>query len=752
MVDVTKDNFAAELTRFEAAVADPLLVFIAFDFEMTGIGPPGASFAEFHDYADSPAERYAKLREVVKRYRACQLGVALFHRRPSSSSAAGSSGSEDLVCSVWNMPLFDSVQDTVISPSSITFLAKNGFDLSAWVLNGISTVNSEGKAHLLKELAQKVAVLEQEEALEEGALGAAADGSSSESAVGVGAARQSDMCLDKEEDRAAAADALAKLDEWLASLEGAEEGEGAAAAVAVAEEEDDDAPPELLLPPLEWAGIRRYVYQEIEVNPKYRGLVTEKRGRSTIAVLRPSLRQRRRRREAEKQRLRTQTDRKIGARYVFEAMSRACRGDGGVGAAIGAEAPAAGGGVRGPVPLVGHNCLADLAFLFSTFADIPESYERFKASVHDAFPVILDTKHVAAFGASANWWQWSNTALEALYTELLPSADASAGAAASSSTSSSSSAHRSFHYLPPNPIHISFGESFDRYKEGPDGVQRFHEAGWDAYCTGCVLTRLAEKTLSWSAHTTGIRTMRKRRRGDGDHDDDAAAAAADAAADVDAADAAADVDTAGSSGDRKRLRKTKSGGKVSVVESTRGKNPTMKKPSDDTFVSISAVSAMSQLISPRKMPKKKGKAAPETTESAAPVGEYGILCELPFNELNLMRSPFVIKLGQESDIRRDGSTSELPQKEAKAVASSDTTGTKSGAAATTQKTGGIGSRLKKALGLASAGEASSSKGVAAAAAAPAAATSGAKRKKTTTTDSQPESVSQLGEDPEIVSY
>ena len=56
MVDVTKDNFAAELTRFEAAVADPLLVFIAFDFEMTGIGPPGASFAEFHDYADSPAE------------------------------------------------------------------------------------------------------------------------------------------------------------------------------------------------------------------------------------------------------------------------------------------------------------------------------------------------------------------------------------------------------------------------------------------------------------------------------------------------------------------------------------------------------------------------------------------------------------------------------------------------------------------------------------------------------------------------
>ena len=80
------------------------------------------------------------------------------------------------------------------------------------------------------------------------------------------------------------------------------------------------------------------------------------------------------------------------------------------------------------MPLVGHNCLADLAFLFSTFADIPESYERFKASVHDAFPVILDTKHVAAFGASANWWQWSNTALEALYTELLPSADASAGA------------------------------------------------------------------------------------------------------------------------------------------------------------------------------------------------------------------------------------------------------------------------------------------------------------------------------------
>ena len=108
---------------------------------------------------------------------------------------------------------------------------------------------------------------------------------------------------------------------------------------------------------------------------------------------------------------------------------------------------------------------------------------------------------------------------------------------------------------------------------------------------------------------------------------------------------------------------TKSGGKVSVVESTRRKNPTMKKPSDDTCVDIRCVCHVS-LISPRKMPKKK-EAAPETTESAAPVGEYGILCELPFNELNLMRSPFVIKLGKNRIFAGMAPASELPQKEAK---------------------------------------------------------------------------------------
>ena len=658
MVDVTKESFEEQLPRFREAASDPSLCFMAFDFEFTGIAQPGTSFTEFNSYDDSPAERYAKLREVVLRYSICQLGVAMFHRRSTHSKEA-----EGLTCSVFNFNLFTN-EDTVISASSMQFLARNGFDLNSWVLKGIPWVNAAEKKHIMDGVERKIAELDREQAQEDekSLPGAAADeaaaGGAADGAAGEPRAAENGMVLEKEADRATAADALGKLDDWLAALDGEEDAS-----------DEDSAPPELLLPPLEWAGLRRFVYHEIEANPKYahHGLLTEKRGRSTIAVLRPSRGQRRKRREAEKAKLSAEANRKIGARFIFEAMSRACRGDE---EEVGRE----------PIPLVGHNCFADLAFLFSSFAAIPESYEAWKAAVHDAFPVILDTKHVAAFGASANWWQWSNTALESLHTELVPSTESKGGSASSSSSSSSA---RSLHYLPPDPIEITFANDFDRYRAGSEGVERFHEAGWDAYCTGCVLTRLAEKTLSWSALTTGTATRKKRsREEDGEEDQDAAVVDEDC-------DAPSGENL---EGDRKRRKAH--GGKVSVGS--------IKKPSDDSLVSISAVSAMSQLISPRKVPRKREKSS--APEEVAPVGQYGILCELPFNELNLMRSPHVIKLGEVIDIKRDGSataTSSVPRP-SKAPRSGEMKvagGAGSGEQKPTGKKSGIGSRLKKALGL-----------------------------------------------------
>ena len=122
---------------------------------------------------------------------------------------------------------------------------------------------------------------------------------------------------------------------------------------------------------------------------------------------------------------------------------------------------------------------------------------------------------------------------------------------------------------------------------------------------------------------------------------------------------------------RQRLKKTKAG-KASVAEKTsissnlsEAVTTARQKPKENELVSISAVCALSQLISPRNKARKNDKevrAQGEASGSSNPArsppkwqnSPHGLLCELPLNELNLMRSPFVIALGKPVDVRRDG--------------------------------------------------------------------------------------------------
>eukprot|EP00826_Nyctotherus_ovalis_P045453 TRINITY_DN5036_c0_g1_i7.p1 TRINITY_DN5036_c0_g1~~TRINITY_DN5036_c0_g1_i7.p1 ORF type:complete len:199 (-),score=50.60 TRINITY_DN5036_c0_g1_i7:146-742(-) len=49
-------------------------------------------------------------------------------------------------------------------------------------------------------------------------------------------------------------------------------------------------------------------------------------------------------------------------------------------------------------PLVGHNFMYDIGFLYYQFIDdFPDTYELFKHRVHDCFPTIYDTKVIADF-------------------------------------------------------------------------------------------------------------------------------------------------------------------------------------------------------------------------------------------------------------------------------------------------------------------------------------------------------------------
>lgn len=49
------------------------------------------------------------------------------------------------------------------------------------------------------------------------------------------------------------------------------------------------------------------------------------------------------------------------------------------------------------LPIVGHNCLLDLCHIFHKFiAPCPQDWSDFKALLHEAFPVVIDTKYMAS--------------------------------------------------------------------------------------------------------------------------------------------------------------------------------------------------------------------------------------------------------------------------------------------------------------------------------------------------------------------
>ncbi|XP_023229541.1 poly(A)-specific ribonuclease PNLDC1-like [Centruroides sculpturatus] len=46
-------------------------------------------------------------------------------------------------------------------------------------------------------------------------------------------------------------------------------------------------------------------------------------------------------------------------------------------------------------PMVGHNLMLDLLFLYHHFyKPLPKKYSEFKKNIHKLFPVIFDTKHI----------------------------------------------------------------------------------------------------------------------------------------------------------------------------------------------------------------------------------------------------------------------------------------------------------------------------------------------------------------------
>eukprot|EP00041_Stephanoeca_diplocostata_P014478 m.263850 g.263850 ORF g.263850 m.263850 type:complete len:577 (+) comp19710_c0_seq1:215-1945(+) len=115
--------------------------------------------------------------------------------------------------------------------------------------------------------------------------------------------------------------------------------------------------------------------------------------------------------------------------------------------------------------LVGHNPMYDLLFIMDSFdAPLPDKLTAFKHRVHQLFPRVVDTKYLATYTTSAPLLYdgpvYHDTSLEALYKDLLQQ----------------------------DKIPLID----NAYHKESDGDGQYHQAGWDAYCTGACFAALAK--------------------------------------------------------------------------------------------------------------------------------------------------------------------------------------------------------------------------------------------------------------------
>ncbi|XP_028400539.1 poly(A)-specific ribonuclease PNLDC1-like [Dendronephthya gigantea] len=122
-------------------------------------------------------------------------------------------------------------------------------------------------------------------------------------------------------------------------------------------------------------------------------------------------------------------------------------------------------------PLVGHNLFTDILFMYEKFNSfLPDDYKIFKRNIHELFPFIIDTKHLAfALNRHEILCEselFKKTNLEELYSEL--------------------SSHKGLYYVLYTPT-IVHSKLCQKYVNS----HNIHEAGYDAYISGYVFLRMA---------------------------------------------------------------------------------------------------------------------------------------------------------------------------------------------------------------------------------------------------------------------
>lgn len=133
--------------------------------------------------------------------------------------------------------------------------------------------------------------------------------------------------------------------------------------------------------------------------------------------------------------------------------------------------------IRSRKPIVGHNFIYDLGFLYHQFIDLlPPTYPLFKAKVHENFPTIYDTKVLARAHCSV----YTQFSLEHVLKKSIE--------------------------LNKNKVKFVFPPEFRNLEDVKEG----HNAGFDAFCTGKAFTIMAKLIEKRVIRATEISKYRER--------------------------------------------------------------------------------------------------------------------------------------------------------------------------------------------------------------------------------------------------
>lgn len=118
-------------------------------------------------------------------------------------------------------------------------------------------------------------------------------------------------------------------------------------------------------------------------------------------------------------------------------------------------------------PIIGHNILTDLMIMVNTFEKpLPNDYMQFKIFLNNLFPIIFDTKTISfeLYYSLPQTKRWSQNYLESLYC----------------------------YFRDGNGRHLVFNSPYiDIEGHNEETIGKFHNAGWDSYCTGYIFIRMA---------------------------------------------------------------------------------------------------------------------------------------------------------------------------------------------------------------------------------------------------------------------